>query len=630
MLNLRTRIKDLQEKTSSLEAKEACKEILENFINLPETQISEALIAKLKSVADTDKHVNKFIQVAEKIDAINDLGVANSIARLKESQIYSYPGLRYGLDKIENALVYKQVKVVEADSQTQENTPGKVWTGMNIKNSSFRIQENTMGGKPEYLLIDSLIECLKNFVWDADVKIVSDQLKEKREKLSESIDIASCLYGIKNGKGSFFYDAVLPKLESHFTNPTESSRSSVLEELSKFSFSNEMKHLSESLTRIQRQAKGGVQLIAENTNCTVSSIFSPVLLENASEYFFAKGNFYSKTNGLITKVEENSIPTLSENFRNVCRIISAPNVFIKEGKISFFLNRNKVEILENESKVDVLFNGSKVSSNELAKNMVSAGLFRLEESQIAFDVQTLAESFSNIFDLDFAKIIESNVHKGSYVVLMKDGENIYVNKVNESNRSNEFFSNLNATQARNIVLEFIGFDIKESLSEYLEQDEVRLNQLRESQTQIISNLTIVEANYNKVLTTLQDAFMQNNSDLLNLKKVLEAELSNLKNAHRSISKKIKTFETKTTSDIGFEIGDEVKLTESGDSATITGINSSRNTVTVVTGNGQTLEVPSTKLSSIEADMATAAEDNADVTEVPVTESVTNEEDKKKQ
>ena len=630
MLNLRTRIKDLQEKTSSLEAKEACKEILENFINLPETQISEALITKLKSVADADKHVNKFIQVAEKIDAINDLGVANSIARLKESQIYSYPGLRYGLDKIENTLVYKQVKVVEADTPSQENTPGKIWTGMNIKNSSFRIQENTMGGKPEYLLIDSLIECLKNFVWDVDVKAVSDELKEKREKLSESIDIASCLYSIKNGKGSFFYDAVLPKLESHFTNPTESSRSSVLEELSKFSFSNEMKHLSESLTKIQRQAKGGVQLVAENSNCTVSSIFSPVLLENASEYFFARGNFYSKTNGLITKVEENTVPTLSENFRNDCRIISAPHVFIKEGKISFFLNRNKVEILENESKVDVLFNGSKVSSNELAKNMVSAGLFRLEESQIAFDVQTLAESFSNIFDLDFAKVIESNVHKGSYVVLMKDGENIYVNKVNESNRSNEFFSNLNATQARNIVLEFIGFDIKESLSEYLEQDEVRLNQLRESQTQIISNLTIVEANYNKVLTTLQDAFMQNNSDLLNLKKVLETELSTLKDAHRSISKKIKAFETKTTSDIGFEIGDEVKLSESGDSATITGINSSRNTVTVVTGNGQTLEVPSTKLSSIEADMATAAEDNAEVKEVPVTESVNEEEDKKKQ
>ena len=121
--------------------------------------------------------------------------------------------------------------------------------------------------------------------------------------------------------------------------------------------------------------------------------------------------------------------------------------------------------------------------------------------------------------------------------------------------------------------------------------------------------------------------MQNNSDLLNLKKVLETELSTLKNTHRSISKKIKAFETKTASDIGFEIGDEVKLSESGDSATITGINSSRNTVTVVTGNGQTMEVPSTKLSSIEADMATAAEDNAEVTEV--TESVVNEEDDKK-
>ena len=66
MLNLRTRIKNLQESTSSLEAKTICKEILENFINLPENQILEALTDKLRSIGDSDKHVQKFLNVSEK------------------------------------------------------------------------------------------------------------------------------------------------------------------------------------------------------------------------------------------------------------------------------------------------------------------------------------------------------------------------------------------------------------------------------------------------------------------------------------------------------------------------------------------------------------------------------------
>ena len=634
MLNLRKRIKNLQENTTSLEAKEACKEILENFINLPDTQISVALVEKLKNVGDSDKHVNKFIQVSEKIDAINDLGVANTIAKIKETQIYSYPGLRYALEKIENTLSYKQVSVVENENSTdEENTPGRTWSGLNMgKSNGFRLQENRMGGKPEYLLIDSLLETLKNFVWDPSIESLYNTLKTKRTDLTESIDIAASIYVIKNGKGSFFYDSILPKLEEHFVNPTESSRSSVLETLSKFTFSPEIKSLSESLMRIQKQAKGGIQIISENSKCTVSSIYSPILLENAAEYFFSKGNYFSKQDGKIEKIDESQLAALPNKFKDVCRILTSPNVFVKEGKISFFIKRNKVEILENENKVEVIFNGNKVSSSELAKNMVNAGLFRLEESQIAYDVQAMAESFNNIYDLDFAKLIESNVHNGSYVILMKDGENIYVNKVNESTRTNEFYSNLSATQARNLVMEFIGFDIKESLAEYLEKDEVRLNQLRESQSDIIKNIAVIEASLTKVNTTLQDSFMSNNPEILNLKSVLEEEVTKLKASHRVLSGKIKTFESNAISDAGVEVGDEVRINETGDCATVTSIDSSRNTVTVVTEQGASVEMPIDKVSSTAADTekANAKNSAADDTITEATENIKPKSDKDKE
>ncbi len=614
MLNLRTRIKNLQENTSSLEAKEVCKELLENFVNLPESQISTALVEKLKTIGDADKHVNKFIQAAEKIEAINNLGVARAIATVKESQIYSYPGLRYGLDKIESSLLYKQVRVVENEATSKDFKAGETWNGLNVKNNGFRVETSNVSGQPEYMLIDATLECLKNFVWDSVVEKVYGELKTNREELSEGIDIAISINHMKSNKGSFFFDAIVPKLEEHFLNPTDSSRSVILEDLKKLNFYPSAKNLSESLSKIQRNNTKGVQILAENSKCTVSSIFSPVLLENGGEYFFTRGNYYCKKDGTINKINEEEAKSLPEKFINLCRIISSPSVFVKEGKISFYLKRDKVEILENESKVEVRFNGKPVTSNELAKNMVSAGLFRLEESKIAYDVQSLAESFGNIYDIDFGKVIESNMYPGSYAILMKDGDSIYLNKVNETMKSNEFFSGLNATQARNQILEFIGFDIKESMEEYLAKDEVHLKELREQQLEIVKSISIVEANLIKVNSAMENELMASTPEVQDLKTTLEKEIASLKSTHRSIAEKIKAFENKTSSDIGFEVGEEVKLTESGDIATVSSINSSRNTLIVVTANGRTVEVPAGKATSIHADIEKSNAKNAKVDE----------------
>ncbi len=585
MLNLHKRIKDLQEKTASLEAKNACKEILENFVNVGENQLSTFLVEKLRKVEDADKHVEKFIKISDKISAVNDLGLGRHVGKIKESQIYSYPALKYGLEKIENSLINLQL--------------------------------------PEYIVIDECIGCLKAFIWDSTVNESYEDLKSKRETLSEDIEVSQSMYHIKRSKGNFIYDSVMEKLEDHFCSPTQSSRSSVIEELRKFNFSPVTRKLSESLSKFQRNKTSGIQLVSENSKSTVQSIYSPILLENGGEHFYVRGNYFKKEGGKIEKLTETS--ALPEKFREICRIISSPGVFIKEGKVSFYAKRHKVDILENEGAVEVRFNGSKITSKDLAKHMVSVGLFRLEESQIAYDVQSIADSFGNIYDIDFAKVVESNIHKGSYVILMKEGNNIYVNKVNESQRSNEFFSDLNATQARNLVLEFIGFDIKESLSEYLEKDEVKLKELRESQLEIVNNITIVEANYNKVLAALEDSFMSANPEVQKVKSMLEEEIVKLKTKHRSISEQIRVFEKKTTSDTGFEVGDNVKVEHSGESATVNSIDSSRGVVNIITSGGRSMDVSVDKISSLEGKEKQVEEKNAETEE----EKAAKEESKKK-
>jgi hypothetical protein len=181
-------------------------------------------------------------------------------------------------------------------------------------------------------------------------------------------------------------------------------------------------------------------------------------------------------------------------------------------------------------------------------------------------------------------------------------------------KSNEFFSGLNATQARNQILEFIGFDIKESMDEYLAKDEAHLKELREQQLEIVKSISIVEANLIKVNSAMENELMASTPEVQELKGTLEKEVNSLKSTHRSIAEKIKAYENQNSSDIGFEVGEEVKLTESGDIATVSSINSTRNSIIVVTSNGRTVEVPAGKATSVHAELEKANANNAKVEE----------------
>jgi transcription antitermination factor NusG len=110
---------------------------------------------------------------------------------------------------------------------------------------------------------------------------------------------------------------------------------------------------------------------------------------------------------------------------------------------------------------------------------------------------------------------------------------------------------------------------------------------------------------------MENEMMASTPEVQELRSTLEREMASLKSTHRSIAEKIKAFENKTSSDIGFEVGEEVKLTESGDIATVSSINSSRNTLIVVTSNGRTVEVPAGKAVSIHADLEKANAKNAE-------------------
>jgi hypothetical protein len=590
MLSFRKRVSQLLERTSSIECKQVCKETVDMFQSVPEDQISSALVEKLKGINDSDTHVARFVNTAEKLQRVKNLGIAKGIGQIKVTETFHYPALRYAVEKIERQLVREQ--------------------------------------QEEYTLAEEFLNTFKDFVWDSNISTVLENVRKNIAPVKEEVLTARAIKEFSQNKGNFMFEKIVEKLENHFENPTEASRAFLVEELSKFTFNPTAKRLLEQLRKIQVES-GKVQMVAENANCEIHSIYSPIINESGNEHFYVKGTFFKKKGDFIERVAKENASQLSESFRNLCSIFDQNYFSIKENKAIFYVGRNKVEILESDKEgvpAQVFFNSKPIAVNELAKNLVSTGMLRLEEANTANQIQKFAENIGNVYNLDFAKVIVSRVNENCYATLMKSGDNICVQKVNPLMGVDDFYTGLNATQARNIILEYLGYDIKESMEEYLEKEEREINALKEALRQTVEKMVIVEGEISKVDSVLaKDPYLASNSDLKNLRTMLDGENAILRKEHSSIVNKIKILESKPSNE--FEAGDDVKIVSSGEVAKVNSVNGATNKVNVTTGDGKTKNVAFTDLVSIEKEVAkvTEAEENEEEEEEKEKKPIEKEE-----
>lgn len=501
MLNIRKRISDLLESTSSIEAKLVCKEVLEAFSSAPESHISESLSERLKTVSDSDKHVEKFIAVTSKLNKVNNLSVNEALSKLKACPIAGYSGFGYNIAKIENAVIAQNA--------------------------------------PAYMVIDPLIESISSFTWEPAVKEILESLIKVREENAEEILTLKGIQSLGGSKASFLFNDAIAKLESHFYTPTNVSRSSILESLGKFSYNPGVKELLEGLRKFSSD-NGKTELIVENSNVNIVPAYSYVYkLDESTEFFFVKDKVYKKLNEGISLASEEEIKSLPEAFKSVYTILNSPAVSITEGKITVFAKRSKVELFENESGVIAKVNGNEIASKDIARTLMSTGILRMDESVYANAIQTLADNFDKIYDMDFVKVLESKLYSGVYSVLMNVNNSLSIAKVNPAMKLDEFATYSTVNEARSEVLNFLGYDIKESFSEFLDEEEKTLNALKESQKGLVSRIESLEREIQKINESLKDSYIAGNAKVSELKAVLESELETVKSEYSILVESIK-------------------------------------------------------------------------------------------
>ena len=162
-------------------------------------------------------------------------------------------------------------------------------------------------------------------------------------------------------------------------------------------------------------------------------------------------------------------------------------------------------------------------------------------------------------------------------------------------KRNDLFEG-NGTQAVNIVKEFLGFDISESMSDILENEDRALAIMRNDKQAIKNNMSIVESEMAKIAKAIQDnPSLTGSQEIKEAQAMLQKESESLKDKWNQINVEIERFEkyAKKVSSVnesdGYQINTDVKIRRNGEKGKVVGVNGNSKTYTVMFENGRTGE-----------------------------------------
>jgi hypothetical protein len=312
--------------------------------------------------------------------------------------------------------------------------------------------------------------------------------------------------------------------------------------------------------------------------------------------FYSSGKFLKlqESEGAIYECEMEEVPA---ELQNKASILADRDIRVENNRILLSLGNNKIEIsFANESKT-IFFDGKEIREEDLPLAVSVSTNNLLENSNHKINKAIfVAKVADEIIDLDFGKKIKSKVFEGVEANIFKIGGTIYVQTVNPAMRLNKIYE-ANATQAINIVKDFIKYDISESLTEFLEGEEAFLSVMKNDKNEIIKNIDILESELRKLdVVKEQNPLISNSDELISLEEGIENEIESLKDRWNQINVEIERFENKAkdvsssmNEDLGYPIDTEVRVKRNGVKGRVIGVDGSSKTYTILFKEGKTGE-----------------------------------------
>lgn len=549
----KTNYEDSLNKLALEKARKAAQSLDESWKGLGETRPSSA-----GSYVDGIKKtvLNESNGTVTPKASIYTLGLSNTLLALRNTSLYDLPEAKIMLEKYLNAL--------------------------NIK-----------GGSEAYLL-ESFLKDLSTFSWENNAKSALTNLTKVYENNVREIMVLKTIHDLRNSGGRELFVGLSEALTNWVMSPTRVTESLLLE-MKPWSFSPAIKNLIHNVTILEGNNSNTLSIRSENSNCDVKRIVVPSMVTESYTIHAINGRFIKVGNGKLKMMERQEVSKLPSKFLNAVLALNEKEVRINDNGVDFLTAKTKVSVVFENKEKNIYLNGKKISESTLGtalsmefRNLLghSAGLIE--------KVMKMVKYSDYLSELDFGKSIKSKVYEGVEINLFKVGKKVYVQKVNPSMRQNEIFE-ANGNQTVNMVKDFIGFDISESFTEFLE-GENKIKSIMYNDKKIIKqNMALVESELSKLEVAIKNnPLLANSEEILAAKDMLTNESEVLKSRWNEINIEIERFEKgskkiSVNEKVGYGLDTPVKLRKNGAKGVIIGVNGNSKTYTVMMENGSTGE-----------------------------------------
>jgi len=445
-------------------------------------------------------------------------------------------------------------------------------------------------GVPEVYLFESFLRDISNFSWETNAKATLANLTKIYEANVREILVLKTIADLKNSGGRELFSGLSESLVEWLMSPNRVSET-LLFEMKKWAFTPAIKGLINNISILENKSSNKLNIKSDNSNCEVKRIIAPSMVFESYTIHSVGGRFLKIGNGNLSIMEKKEVAKLPGRFLNAVLALKGSDIRINESGVEFVAPRTKVSVVFEGGEKKVYLNGRNMPLESLGTTLsIEFRNYFGNSAPIVERVMNMIKYADDLAELDFAKSIKSKVYEGVEANLFKIGKKIYVQRVNPGMKKNELFE-ANGNQTVNLVKEFIGFDISESLTEFLD-GETRIKSIMYNDKKTIAdNMKIVESEMAKIETVINsNPLVANAPEILAAKEMLANESEILKSRWNEInveierfekgSKKIEINETGT-----YGIDTEVKIKRNGVKGHIIGINGNSKTYTIMTEKG---------------------------------------------
>ena len=548
--------------------------------NKKDTRLDESVMEKISDLSIKDGSARSFTDAQE----LNNLGVMESIDFLKSKPVYSYPQTKIICEQFRNLILNR--------------------------------------GAKEFLIAESFVAELSKISWDSDVKDVMESLSHKIKKYSREIEVSRVLESIKNSGSPDFYSDLVDSL-NYFLVSEGKSTDLLLKKIKRWEFNPIVRNLSNSIRINESKNSSYLDLPrVSQEESRVESIYAPVLIGEGRTVFPIGGDLFSAGYSGFQKLSKEEIKrTVSDSYVKLLNVCNKPNVRVNENGAFISLGKTTIRIIEEGTSNSVYLGKSKLRFRDTLDLAKIVGLevtsnLGMMESTLVDDVITIYENYDNIAELDFAKSIVSNIYEGVSMNIIKWEGQIYLQKVNESMRERSIYK-ATGSQAVKAVKDYLRYDISEGLTEFLEGDYKRKSIMINDRNDILNNINIVESEITKLERFLEEKpELKSSSELGQAHYALCKELSVLREKWNHLNIEIDRVEDNLVEmdddifeDEKFQIGDFVKVKESGETGKVLSVDGSSGRYTVLLDSGKTSDFTVGEISDLEEALSKASEEN---------------------